>query len=691
MKKISISIFLILICYLGYGQFPIQQNLGSTTTLVNVPANGGLRAGLINRVFTDTTSANLSNLDFYDGAQIKTLSPINAIWWRDSTNSIWVQVLPSGGSGGQRAWLDGGNFSVFADGAGNAVFGTLANNGVYFKTNATTRLLLNKGGIQPETSNTVVLGVDTVTKDITYATGGGGGSSWLLAGNGSTTPGTNFIGTTDSVDFVVKTKALERLRVNANGALGVGTGTDYGTAGYSLITQGSSTAPTWSYPTVPINNLLAATGTNTIDNGSNVQAWGWNTLGEIGGNTQGLYLYSNSTTTESGSDLLISQVVGANVNPNIETRAATFDNHHTGTNSTNIAINAQAYDGTNNFAINVALGKVRIQSLSAYNNVGDSMVVWNKADSTLGYRTIPSGSGGISGLTTNELVYGNSATTIASLPVATYPSLTELSYVKGVTSGLQTQINAKAPIASPTFTGTVTIPTPFTLGATSVTTTGAQLNYLNAATGTTGTTSSNVVYSASPTLSGTTNAAAITASGLITANGYIRIPDDAYPNKLIQFGSASGSAYITLESATKGFAFVNSSGGKSGFFTSAASDILTCNDNGLTGFSNSSPASTVDINGSFAMKYAATATSITLGISNCVVNVTATGQTITLPTAVGITGRIYTIKLTASGTGTVATTSSQTIDSSTTYSLASQYKYVTVQSTGANWIVIANN
>ncbi len=54
--------------------------------------------------------------------------------------------------------------------------------------------------------------------------------------------------------------------------------------------------------------------------------------------------------------------------------------------------------------------------------------------------------------------------------------------------------------ASPTFTGTVTHPTPFTLGATSVTTTGTQLNYLNAATGTTGTTSTNLVFSTSPTL-----------------------------------------------------------------------------------------------------------------------------------------------------------------------------------------------
>lgn len=36
---------------------------------------------------------------------------------------------------------------------------------------------------------------------------------------------------------------------------------------------------------------------------------------------------------------------------------------------------------------------------------------------------------------------------------------TELNYVDGVTSAIQTQINTKAPTASPTFTGTATIPT----------------------------------------------------------------------------------------------------------------------------------------------------------------------------------------------------------------------------------------
>lgn len=44
-------------------------------------------------------------------------------------------------------------------------------------------------------------------------------------------------------------------------------------------------------------------------------------------------------------------------------------------------------------------------------------------------------------------------------------SATELSYLDGVTSAIQTQINAKANTASPTFTGTVTIPTATITGA----------------------------------------------------------------------------------------------------------------------------------------------------------------------------------------------------------------------------------
>jgi hypothetical protein len=55
--------------------------------------------------------------------------------------------------------------------------------------------------------------------------------------------------------------------------------------------------------------------------------------------------------------------------------------------------------------------------------------------------------------------------------------------------------------------------TPFTLGSTSVTTTGTRFNYLSGVTGTTGTTTSNLVFSDSPTLSGT-----------ITFNGALSLP-----------------------------------------------------------------------------------------------------------------------------------------------------------------------
>jgi hypothetical protein len=49
---------------------------------------------------------------------------------------------------------------------------------------------------------------------------------------------------------------------------------------------------------------------------------------------------------------------------------------------------------------------------------------------------------------------------------------------KPVSTATQAALNLKANIASPAFTGTVTIPSPFTLGATSVTTTGTELNYV---------------------------------------------------------------------------------------------------------------------------------------------------------------------------------------------------------------------
>jgi hypothetical protein len=104
-----------------------------------------------------------------------------------------------------------------------------------------------------------------------------------------------------------------------------------------------------------------------------------------------------------------------------------------------------------------------------------------------------------------------------------------------------------------------------------------------------------------------------------------------------------------------------------------------------------SAISVTTLQGAYISPMLTKATSYTLGASDSVVYMTATGQTMTLPSAATTTGREYTIKMVASGSCTVATTSSQNIDASTTYSLSAQWKYVTVVSNGTQWYVVANN
>lgn len=99
--------------------------------------------------------------------------------------------------------------------------------------------------------------------------------------------------------------------------------------------------------------------------------------------------------------------------------------------------------------------------------------------------------------------------------------------------------------------------------------------------------------------------------------------------------------------------------------------------------------------GGLQTNYSAKTTTYTIVSTDYTVTGDATSGafTITLPTAASVAGKIYVIKKTdASGNAvTVGTTSSQTIDGATTYALATQYKYVTVQSNGSNWFIIGNN
>lgn len=118
---------------------------------------------------------------------------------------------------------------------------------------------------------------------------------------------------------------------------------------------------------------------------------------------------------------------------------------------------------THRLLVDLAVGSGTVTSFSIVTANGISGSVANATTTpalTLTLGAITPSAVQISGLTASEIVGTDASKNLVSLAVATYPSLTELTYVKGVTSAIQTQLNAKAPTASPTFTGTVTVPTP---------------------------------------------------------------------------------------------------------------------------------------------------------------------------------------------------------------------------------------
>ena len=74
--------------------------------------------------------------------------------------------------------------------------------------------------------------------------------------------------------------------------------------------------------------------------------------------------------------------------------------------------------------------------------------------------------------------------------------------------------------------------------------------------------------------------------------------------------------------------------------------------------------------------------------TDSVILVTATGKNVTLPTAIGVAGKIFTVKLTSAGSLTISTTASQTIDGSVNLFLIGKNSYVRVISDGSNWFII---
>lgn len=540
MKKSILLSLLITICYFGYAQYPLPQSIGADSALVT--SKGGLKGRLVVWSFTDTTAANLQRIKDYDGALIKTTTPINALWYRVLDSAKWVQILPTGGgTGGIRAWLDGGNYNVLADGQGNAVFGTLGKNGIKFTTQAIPRFILDSAGILSETGSTIGIGYDPSNGNrltqysgggsgnyldsfwrvpgidsnyyringVTYAvldSTGGGFSGWSLTGNSGTDPSTNFLGTTDAQDLVIKTNGIVIGRFSGDGNNKISFGNGISNGAYSFsgpygIASGEGSFA-GSYGTASGDYSTAFSGAT---------ARGYNSTSFNNGLSTGTFSFSASGGIASGAT---STALGNNVKS--KSASGTVVGSY---NDSTDAANPTAYDplnrafqigiGTDNanranaltvlFNGNTGIGTttpdslldvrggVKLPNLYSSTNATDSMMVVNSTGG-VGYRSIPSGGGGTPSLTQYRLAVGDASNLLSSnaaitggralasdangVPVASSTTDTELGYVNGVTSSIQTQLNAKLSNitglvtagTNVTVTGAGTGPSPYVVG-----------------------------------------------------------------------------------------------------------------------------------------------------------------------------------------------------------------------------------
>ena len=270
-----------------------------------------------------------------------------------------------------------------------------------------------------------------------------------------------------------------------------------------------------------------------------------------------------------------------------------------------------------------------------------------------------------SGITTgNALNIASSTATSGNLALITSTSTAAAS---NTLNGLKISMSGANGTASQTVTGqTISVTNTGTTGVNvglSVTATGAATNYaLIVPAGQVG------IGISTPTSS------ALHVVGL----------DNTYTLR-VTGGTTTGQSYgLLLNSGT------NSSDVSAVFYNKAVTNAnLYIRGDGNVGFSTTSPNSTTHINGSFALAYRAITALRTLDATDYTINCTANSFTVTLPLSTSITGRIYNIKNTGTGTITIATTSGELVDNYASGTLTlPQWTNLKVQSSGGGWIIL---
>jgi hypothetical protein len=135
--------------------------------------------------------------------------------------------------------------------------------------------------------------------------------AWTINGNAATNPSANFIGTTDNIDFVIRTKNAERLRVNSNGTIGI----NFSSAPIALFDLRNTKQVNSMYVTNSSTNSNQF-GFRTIVNGTNASAF--RTAGEFratgaGSNNTGLSVQATAGTVNYGGNFNATDGASSNI------------------------------------------------------------------------------------------------------------------------------------------------------------------------------------------------------------------------------------------------------------------------------------------------------------------------------------------------------------------------------------------
>jgi collagen type VII alpha len=126
----------------------------------------------------------------------------------------------------------------------------------------------------------------------------GGGSSWQILGNAGTNAATNFIGTTDAIDMVVRTNSTEVMRLTSGGNVGIGTNAPI--TKFVVLGQAGSSAPAIVDATAIISRNAITASNNYLGLISGGGAVGAGNAGIYFGSqsfpTDGSIYYNNTTT-----------------------------------------------------------------------------------------------------------------------------------------------------------------------------------------------------------------------------------------------------------------------------------------------------------------------------------------------------------------------------------------------------------